>query len=109
MPPKGFKQSEFTLSDRKAAFCCLLLLVEDGEVKAKNVSVVSKKLGVARRRLKRLWAATISNMQAHLSNQDGTPPFHIKDLGTTIPLAAFPGSVFQSHKVGAVDGKQKFT
>jgi hypothetical protein len=105
-PPRKKRRKELTLNDRKACFAMLLMHASNGLLKRGSFVSTARKFGVSSHCVKRVWRAVISNMQAHLEEQDDHFNFvRLEEL--VLPLCMFPDKVFLSNKFGKVGKKKK--
>ena len=87
---------ELTPEERKACFAMLLMCCKDDKLERGSIVRVSKAFGTSFNSVKCVWSATLSNMEAHLEEQDDLESFFLLTQGS-LPLTVFPDKVFCSR------------
>ena len=107
MADKVKKYRELRPHDRKAAFCMLVMAVENGVVKKGSKKAVADCFEVAPKTISRLWKGTLANIEFHLSNHDDVESMlKVNDLCFQGLLYDLPDAVFANGKAGKVGKKQ---
>ena len=94
-------KTELTLSDRKAVFAMLLMSCNDGELSRGSFVRVGQTFNASAQTISRVWSATLSNMEAHLEEQDNLDAYALL-TENKLPLSMFPEKVFNSYKIGRI-------
>lgn len=107
-PIKGSK--ELTMSSRKGIFCLLFMGCSNGQINHGQIVRVATAFNVNRATVKRVWAQTLSNMEAHLLGE------MVEEMTTMellhllfirkLNLSQFPDHVFNPNKKGVVGRKR---